>query len=134
MLSQVYGFSLIRAFSRYVGSCWRFWALCWLILSLLGPILSPSCSKLATRWLNIAQHSPTEPWEPNFWFPKTSGYSKNNQLGGPSPAPWPSAPIPSPPSGLLKTAIFQVFELLAASGSFWERLESILNAQKPIPG
>ena len=44
-------------FFAQVGSCWRSWALCWLILSLLGPILSPSCSKMAPRWLNIAQHS-----------------------------------------------------------------------------
>ena len=39
---------------RYVGSCWRSWALSWLILALLGSILSPSCRKMAPRWPNIA--------------------------------------------------------------------------------
>ena len=32
-------------------------ALSWLIFALLGLILSPSCSKMAPRWPNIAQHS-----------------------------------------------------------------------------
>ena len=39
---------------RYVGSCWRSWALSWLILALLGSILSRSCRKMAPRWPNIA--------------------------------------------------------------------------------
>ena len=39
---------------RYVGSCWRSWALSWLILALLGSILSPSCRKMAPRFPNIA--------------------------------------------------------------------------------
>ena len=42
---------------RYLVSSWRSWALSWLILALLRPILSPSCSKMAPRWPNIAQHS-----------------------------------------------------------------------------
>ncbi len=33
------------------------WALSWIILALSGRILSPSCSKMAPRWPNIAQHS-----------------------------------------------------------------------------
>ena len=41
----------------YLVSSWRSWALSWLILALLGAILSPSCSKMAPRWPNIAQHS-----------------------------------------------------------------------------
>ena len=55
--SQVYVRALFRAFSRYVGSCWHSWPPSSLILSLLGHILSPSCSKMAPRWTNIAQHS-----------------------------------------------------------------------------
>ena len=43
-------------------------------------------------------------------------------------------PEPHPHSGPLKKAKFQFFELLAASGSFWDRLESILSALKPSPG
>ena len=43
---------------RYLVSSWRSWVLSWLlILMLSGPILSPSCSKMAPRWPNIAQHS-----------------------------------------------------------------------------
>ena len=42
---------------RYLVSTWRSWALSWLILALLGTILSPSCSKMAPRWPNITQHS-----------------------------------------------------------------------------
>ena len=54
---QVYVGALFQFFFVSVGSCWRFWALCRLILSLLGPILSSSWSKMVLRWLNIAQHS-----------------------------------------------------------------------------
>ena len=56
MLSQVYVGAPFSVFFAQVGSCWRSWALCWLILSLLSPILSPSCSKMAPSWPNIAQH------------------------------------------------------------------------------
>ena len=42
---------------RHLVSSWRSWALSWLILALLGAILSPSCSKMAPRWPNIRQHS-----------------------------------------------------------------------------
>ena len=70
---QVYVGAPFSAFFAQVGSCWRSWALCWLILTLLGPILSPSCSKIAPRWpylaepdakmgqdsAKMAQHSPT---------------------------------------------------------------------------
>ena len=40
----------------YLGSSWRSCALSWLVLALLGLILSPSCSKMAPSWPNIAQH------------------------------------------------------------------------------
>ena len=39
---------------RYVGSCWLSWALSWLILGLLGSILSTKCRKMAPRWPNMA--------------------------------------------------------------------------------
>ena len=42
---------------RHLVSSWRSWSLSWLILALLGHILSPSCSKMVPRWPNIAQHS-----------------------------------------------------------------------------
>ena len=42
---------------RYLVSSWRSWALSCLILALLRPILSPSCSKMAPRWPNITQHT-----------------------------------------------------------------------------
>ena len=54
---QVYVGALFRAFLGYVGSCWLSWAPCWLILALFGPILSPSCRKMAPKWPNIDQHS-----------------------------------------------------------------------------
>ena len=54
---RIYVGALFSAFFAQVGSCWRSWALCWLILSLLGPFLSSSWSKMAPKWLNIAQHS-----------------------------------------------------------------------------
>ena len=47
---------VFRAFSLYVGSCWRSWPLSWLILTLLGPILSPNCRKITPRWPYLAQH------------------------------------------------------------------------------
>ena len=59
---------------------------------------------------------------------------KTVNWGVPARAPGRPRPAAHPHSGPLKTAKFQFFELLAASGSFWERLESILSAQKPIPG
>ena len=59
---------------------------------------------------------------------------KTVNWGVPAQPPGRPASIRSPPSGPLKTAKFQFFELLAASGSFWERLESNLSVQKPIPG
>ena len=40
----------LGAMLGYVGQCW-------LMLALLADILSPSCSKMAPRWPNIAQHS-----------------------------------------------------------------------------
>ena len=40
---------------RYLASSWRSWVLSWIILALSGRILSPSCSKMAPRWPNIAQ-------------------------------------------------------------------------------
>ena len=40
----------------YLASSWRSCAPSWLILALLGLILSPSCSKMAPSWPNIAQH------------------------------------------------------------------------------
>ena len=40
----------------YLALSWRSCALSWLILALLGLILSPSCSKMAPSWPNIAQH------------------------------------------------------------------------------
>merc|ERR1711924_106399 len=40
----------------YLASSWRSCALSWLILALLGLILSPSCSKMAPSWPNIAQN------------------------------------------------------------------------------
>jgi hypothetical protein len=43
---QVYVGTPFRFFFVYVGSCWGSWAPCWLMLALLGPILSPSCSKM----------------------------------------------------------------------------------------
>ena len=49
-------YACMYVFFAQVGSCWRSWALSWLILALLGSILSPSCSKMAPRWPNIAQH------------------------------------------------------------------------------
>ena len=42
---------------RHLVSSWRSWALSWLFLALLRPILSPSCSKMAPRWPNITQHT-----------------------------------------------------------------------------
>ena len=42
---------------RHLASSWRSWPLFWLILALSSHILSPSCSKMAPRWPNIAQHS-----------------------------------------------------------------------------
>ena len=58
LLRQVYVGAPFSHFFAQVGSCWRSWALSWLILSLLGPILSPSCSKMAPRWPNIAPRWP----------------------------------------------------------------------------
>ena len=40
----------------YLASSWRSCAPSWLILALLGLILSPSCSKMARSWRYIAQH------------------------------------------------------------------------------
>ena len=57
MWDQVYVGAIFRAFLGHVGSCWWSWALCWLILALFGPILPPSCRKMAPKWPNIDQHS-----------------------------------------------------------------------------
>ena len=56
----VYSHGLLPPFGahfRYLASSCRSWALSWVILALLRSILSPSCSKMAPRWPNIAQHS-----------------------------------------------------------------------------
>ena len=106
---------------RHLVSSWRSWALSWLILALLGHILSPSCSKMVPRWPNIAQHSakmsqhslqeqPQDPKKPSkmlychrfFWFSpflaRSRPRSKTGRQDAPKSAPsWPSW-LPSWPS------------------------------------
>ena len=105
---------------RHLASSWRSWALSWLILALLGAILSPSCSKMAPRWPNIGQHSAKmsqhslqeQPEDPKtfksdelssfFWFSpflvRSRPRSKKGHQDAPKSAPsWPSWP-PSWPS------------------------------------
>ena len=75
---------------RHLASSWRSWALSWLILALLGHILSPSCSKMVPRWPNIAQHSA-----------KMSQHSLQEQLQD-----------PKKPSKVLTVVVFLVFAIL----------------------
>ena len=101
---------------RYLVSSWRSWALSWLILALLGAILSPSCSKMAPRWPNIAQHSakmsqhslqehPQDPKKPlkvlysrRFsWFPLVLGRSRSRFKKGHQDAPKIAPSCPSWP-------------------------------------
>ena len=65
------------AFFAHVGSSWRSWAPSWLILALLGRILSPRWRNIAPRWPKIAhlvakmrQHSPTWPPHGSRWTPR----------------------------------------------------------------
>ena len=105
----------------YLASSWRSCAPSWLILALLGLILSPSCSKMAPSWPNIAQHRAkmrqhslqehhprskktieSDELSSFFWFSpflvRSRPRSKKGHQNAPKSAPsWPSWP-PSWPS------------------------------------